>query len=124
MPNLSNVSREKILKALEQQPGFSHFTGWDQYGTQKLNTGEGRRSFDTAMRNPAYDESIERALVRDSAGLDPSPLQQRTPYALDLPTERLRYTQEVRPSASGAVPTLQSALIRALRNFGINTVNR
>ena len=61
MPDFSKVSKEDILRAIEQQPGVSHFTGWDQYGTQKLRTGEGRRSIDSAMQNPAYDEQIERA---------------------------------------------------------------
>jgi hypothetical protein len=124
MPDFKNTLKQDILSAIDRQPGVSHFTGWDGYGTPRLITGEGRRSFDTAMQNPAYDEEIERALVRDSAGLGHSALQENTPVALDLPTKHLRYMQEVSNSPSGARASITNSLISALRGFGLNLPNK
>ena len=124
MPNFSKSSREEILRAIAQQPGVTSFTGWDQYGSPRIVSGEGRKSFDTAMQNPLYDEEIERAMVRDSAGLTPSALQQAMPYAMDMPSSALKYIPEIRQSPNGAQSSMSNALISALRKFGLNLPNR
>jgi hypothetical protein len=76
MPDFSNTDKADILRYLKSMPGAVAFEGWDKYGTPTMTDGASLHNWITAMKNPAYDEDIERALLASAQQLGPSAQQQ------------------------------------------------
>jgi hypothetical protein len=62
MPDFSKNSKAEIMSFLSGMPGGIGFAGWEGNGA-RYDAPTARQSWMSAMKNPEYDEEIEKAML-------------------------------------------------------------
>jgi hypothetical protein len=68
MPDFSKNSKAEIMSFLSGMPGGIAFAGWEGSGA-KYDAPTARQSWMSAMKNPEYDEEIEKAMLTSMSHL-------------------------------------------------------
>ena len=100
MADLSNVSKDDIIRFLVSMPGAVSFERWN--GAQPTHTDAAALStWKSAQANPAYDEDIERMLYRSFQQMGPS-AQQEYLKNINVAIPPLKFMPEVQNTGQNA----------------------
>ena len=95
MPDLSKNTKAEILSFLSSMSGAIGFAGWEGNGA-KFDAPTAQQSWLSAMKNPQYDEDVEKALLASM-----NQLQGGGPAASyeNIMPPKLKFLQEVKQTS-------------------------